>query len=219
LSTAQHELLDLRLEAGRLPQGVKNLRMVREALNGSVRPLVLNKNLSDILGLYLDRGDYYADEKGRVYLRTSMGEIPCVEASTQGDGFSDAEMKACMAQLAAFGAVNQVAGGFIYFPSEELFKLCQENKAWMEALRNHRFMAVDFKGLTALLVSLRLTKDTDRLVRTFQIGVETTRALVGQADEMGEALSALSADTLRIRTVLDGGVPNLVSSEKESKDL
>src|SRR6185503_7803389 len=78
LSTAQHELLDLRLEAGRLPQGVKNLRMVREALNGSIRPADLNKTLPDILSLYLDKGDYYADEKGRVYIQTSMGEVPCV---------------------------------------------------------------------------------------------------------------------------------------------
>jgi hypothetical protein len=38
LGTAQHELLDLRLEAGRLPQGVKNLRTVRESLTGNIKP-------------------------------------------------------------------------------------------------------------------------------------------------------------------------------------
>ncbi len=227
LSMAQHELLDLRLEAGRLPQGVKNLRSVREALNGSIRPADLNKTLADILALYLDRSDHYADEKGRVYLKTSMGDIPCVEASPyakasgdrsiQSAGFSDAEMKGWMAQLASFGTVNPVAGGFIYFPQESHFKLCQENKEWMEALRNRKFIAVDLKGLTAILVSLRLVKDSDRLVETFQTGVETTRELVGQADKMGAALSALSADTLRIQAALDGGIPAVVSSEKESK--
>jgi hypothetical protein len=76
---------------------------------------------------------------------------------------------------------------------------------------------VDLKGLTALLVSLRLARDTDKLVTTFQDGIETTKALVGEADKMGAALSALSADTLKIQTALDGGVPTPLSGEKEGK--
>ncbi len=35
LGTAQNELLELRLEAGRLPQGVKGLRSVRESMAGA----------------------------------------------------------------------------------------------------------------------------------------------------------------------------------------
>ncbi len=208
LSDAQHELLDLRLEAGRLPQGVKNLRMVREALNSPVRPAALTKTLIEIVGLYLAEEDYRSPEKDLVYLMTSLGEMPCVEVSGEGNDFSDRELKAAMARAAAGGESNQVAGGFIYFAREDQFKQCRQKAEWMEALRSRRLMAVDFKDLTALLASLQLSKDSDRLIQTFQEGIQTTRALVGEADKMGAALAALSADTLRVRTVLDGGTPS-----------
>ena len=38
LSAAQNDLLELRLEAGRLPQGVKNLHEVRGSLSHSLKP-------------------------------------------------------------------------------------------------------------------------------------------------------------------------------------
>jgi hypothetical protein len=206
LSLAQNELLELRLEASRLPQGVKNLKLVRESLNVGYQPAATGKNLLQLSDFYLNKEDFRDGGEGLVYLQTSLGEMPCLEDSTGGRALSDNQIKNLLARLAQTGGQNNaVAGGFIYFSDEGHFKSSQEKSEWVEAFRSRRLLAVDFKGLTALLMSLRLSKDVNRLVGVFQDGIQSTKALVGQSEKMGEALSALSADSLKVRTGMDGG--------------
>ena len=210
LSTAQNELLELRLEASRLPQGVKNLRMVRESLAHPLRPVALQKKLVDITKLYLDEGDFRRGEEGVVYFKTSMGEMPCMEVEGESRPLSDAQMKVLLSEAnRVLGKKDQnpVAGGFIYFGNDKDYQTCLANGEWMEGLKGHRLMVMDFKGLTALLISLRLSKDVDRVVRVFSQGVQTTVGLTGQSDKMSEALSALSANSLKTRTVMEGNPP------------
>ncbi len=204
LGTAQHELLDLRLEAGRLPQGVKNLRTVRESLVGSIHPTVIQKPLAELVKLYLLPEDFQADEPGFVYFKTHMGAVPVFE-TPKVDNLSDGEMKSWLNRLSVHA--NPVMGGFLYFVNGGQFKACQENKEWIDALRNYRIMILDFQGLTALLISLKIYKDTDRLIGTFQAGIQSTVPLVGQADKMGLALTSLGASALSAQTILDGGIP------------
>jgi len=64
---------------------------------------------------------------------------------------------------------------------------------------------------------LRLSRDTEKVLRIFQEGVDSTRALTGQSDKMGEALSQLSADSLKLRTLMDGAAPTSLSSPGESR--
>ncbi len=214
LATAQHELLDLRLEAGRLPQGVKNLRTVRESLSGSIRPAVLNKPLAEIAALYLKAGDFQVEEPGFIYLETHMGPVPVLE-TPKVEALSDADMKKWLSRLSA--QANAVMGGFLYFSNEKQFKVCEENKDWAEALRGYKMMILDFHGLTALLISLKLYKDTDRLIAVFQEGVQSTLPLVGQADKMGLALTSIGASALSVQTVLDGGMPEVSELKGEGK--
>jgi hypothetical protein len=210
LGTAQHELLDLRLEAGRLPQGVKNLRTVRESLAGTIRPAVLNKPLAEIASLYLRADDYQVENPSSVYLKTHMGSVPVLE-TPKVETLSDSDMKKWLSQLSA--QANAVMGGFLYFSNQKQFQVCQENKDWVEALRSYKMMVLDFHCLTALLISLKLYKDTDRLIGVFQAGVQSTLPLVGQADKMGLALTSIGASALNVQTILDGGMPE-ASNEK-----
>ena len=210
LSKAQNELLELRLEASRLPQGVKNLRMVRESLANPLRPLDLKKKLVDIAGLYLGEGDFGPGEEGVVYFKSSMGEMPCMEVEGESTPFSDSQMKVLLSEanrVLGKREQNPVAGGFIYFGNDRDYQTCLANGEWMEGLKAHRLMVMDFKGLTALLISLRLSKDVDLVVRVFNQGVQTTVGLTGQSDKMSEALSALSANSLKTRTVMEGNPP------------
>ncbi|HXL73221.1 MAG TPA: hypothetical protein VN963_06300 [bacterium] len=204
LSTAQHELLDLRLEAGRLPQGVKNLRTVRESLAGNIKPLVLNKTLAEIAGLYLPVEDYQVQEADFVYFKTHVGSMPILEVS-KAEPLSDSGMKKWLGRLST--QANPVMGGFLYFADSRQFEVCQQNREWMEALRSYKIMSLDFQGLTALLVSFKIYQDTDRLIRTFQAGIESTVPLVGQADKMGLALTSLGASALNVQMILEGGAP------------
>lgn len=216
LGTAQHELLDLRLEAGRLPQGVKNLRTVRESLAGNIRPLALNKTLAEIAGLYLLPEDFQTPEADFVYFQTHMGPVPILEAPN-GESLSDGGMKKWLGRLSA--QANPVMGGFLYFADSQKFEVCQRNKEWVEALRSYKIMSLDFQGLTALLVSFKLYQDTDRLIKTFQAGIESTVPLVGQADIMGLALTSLGASALKVQMILEGAVPSpSKTGSKEEKD-
>jgi hypothetical protein len=212
LSLAQHELLDLRLEAGRLPQGVKSLKLVRESIGGLLQPALLNKSLVELVQLHLGEGAVRVEGKDLVYLKSPMGEMPCLEIAGSS-GLSDIQLKEAMVRLAKAapeGKGNETAGGFLYFGKEEAYRACLAKPDWTEALRSRRLMALDFKALTVLLLSLKLSTGVSRLVTTFEAGVKTTASLVGQADKMGEALTSLSADSLRARTALDGGIPSEV---------
>lgn len=62
------------------------------------------------------------------------------------------------------------------------------------------------KGLTALLIALKLYRDAEQTVGVFEAGVQSTQALVGQADRMAAELGRLNADSLRARVVLEGGI-------------
>ena len=202
LGTAQHELLDLRLEAGRLPQGVKNLRTVRETLAGSIRPKVVNKTLEEMAGIYLTEGDYRVEDAGFIQFNTASGPVPVLE-TPKVESLSDNLMKQWLARLST--NANPVMGGLLYFSNADQFKDCQANPEWMDALRGHKIISLDFQGLIALLVSFKLHKDTDRLIKTFQGGIDSTVPLVGQADKMGLALTSLGASALNVQTMLDGG--------------
>jgi len=212
LGTAQHELLDLRLEAGRLPQGIKNLKLVRESLAASFKPASLEKSLPDIMRIYLDEADFQSVEASLVSWKTPLGEMPCLEMESRGT-LSDVRMKTALARLNQSLNQKPAAGGFLYFPSTDQYQACLQNSGWMEGLKSRQLMVLDFRGLTALLASLRLAKDTEKMIKIFQEGVESTQTLVGQADKMGEALSRLSGDTLKLRTVMDGHSPESLKSQ------
>ena len=212
LGTAQHELLELRLEAGRLPQGVKNLRTLRESLVGNIRPMVLEKSLTEIVALYLAPESYQAQESDFVYLTTDMGMVPVLEAH-RSVALSDSEMKNWLHFLTKHA--NATMGGFLYFAGDANYTTFQKNNDWAEALRKHKLMALDFKGLTALLLSLKVVHETDQLLKVFAAGVESTKPLVGHSDRMGLALAALGASALNAQSVLDGGMPHPSTEVKE----
>lgn len=204
LSAAQNELLELRLEAGRLPQGIKSLKLVRESLNSPLHPAPLGKGLFEIAKLYLDEGDYRFESASLVHLKTSLGEMPCLAAEGEGP-LTEASMKTILSQT---GRLEAAVGGFLYFGDEDRYKACLENQSWMEGLKAKRLMVMDFKGLTALLISLRISKDVERVAGIFEKGVQSTAGLTGQSERMNEALSALSAHSLKVRTVMEGNPPS-----------
>ena len=219
LSLAQNELLELRLEAGRLPQGVKNLKLVRESLMSTVSPGALPQNLAEIVRLYLEDEDFGVVDPFLVCLKTSLGEMPCVEIEGEKTPLSDAQMKTLLSQVSR--SLNRlgthlVAGGFLYFKNDQDYQACLGNPDWMAGLKSHRLMAMDFKGLTALLISLRLSKDVEKVFQTFSDGVKSTVGLTGQSDKMSGALSRLGAHSLKSRTILEGTQPSdLKNVEKQ----
>ncbi len=214
LGAAQNELLELRLEAGRLPQGIKNLRSVRESLEATFKPAVLKKTLSEIASLYLEPGDLRAEGPSAVFLKTPLGDMPCLEME-DGPALSDDRMKAALSRLNQLLNQSPGTGGFLFFPNSSHYQACLQNPQWAEGLKSLRVMVVDFGGLTALLTSLRLSQDADQVVQVFQAGVESTRVLTGQSDRMNEALSRLSGHALKIRTVLEGSQPDNLVETKE----
>lgn len=207
LGAAQNELLELRLEAGRLPQGIKDLKLVRESLDVSFKPSGLNKPLAEITGIYLEPVDFRLEEPSLTFWKTPLGNMPCLEIDG-GEALSDDRMKAVLARFNKVLNQNPTTGGFLYFPNPTHYQACLQNTQWMEGLKSLRLMVVNFEGLTALLASLRLSRDTDQVIQTFREGVESTRALTGQSDKMNDALSRLSGHALKIRTVLEGSSPD-----------
>jgi len=195
LSAAQNELLELRLEAGRLPQGIKNLKLVKESLNDPAQPPFKGKSLSEIARLYLGEEER-SEGKDLVYLRTSLGEMACLEVE---GGALDNALKSALARISRAGM-----GGFLYFNDSGSYRELLQNPQWMEGLKTQRLIAIDPRGLAAILLSLRLSRDAEKVVQVFQAGVDSTRGLIGQSDKMGEALSQLSADSLKLRTLADG---------------
>jgi hypothetical protein len=208
LSAAQNELLELRLEAGRVPQGIKDLRLVRESLRGLSTPAASRRSAPEMARFYLAEGGFRAEGAGRLILETPLGPMPCLETGGGEGPLTEERMKEALSRIgpAPGPPANAVAGGFLYFPSEAQYQACLANPGWMEGLKSHRFMVLDPKGFSSLLMALRLWRDSQQVIRVFEAGVDSTRPLTGQSDRMGEALSALSADALKARTVLDGGV-------------
>ncbi len=214
LGAAQNELLELRLEAGRLPLGVKNLKLVMESLETSFRPAASTKGLAEMAGMYLGPSEFRVEEPTLVYCKTPLGEMPCLEVEG-GETLSDQRMKGALARMTQALNRNPATGGFLYFPHPAHYEACLRNPAWMEGLKSLRLMVVNGEGLTALMASLRLAKDADHVIATFREGVESTRVLTGQSDKMNEALSRLSGHALKIRTVLEGSAPTLLRDSKE----
>ena len=218
LSAAQNELLELRLEAGRLPQGVKNLKLVRESLLKPLNPAILSRNLGEVARLYLEDADYTEVDPSLVRLKTSLGEMPCIEIEEEGIPLSEPRMKALLSHVSQ--SLNRlgtdwVAGGFLYFKNESDYQACLGNSDWTQGLKSHKLLAMDFKGLTALLIALRLSRDVERVAQTFEEGVKSTLGLTGQSDRMNGALSQLGAHSLKSRAILEGAVPsNLKNPEK-----
>jgi hypothetical protein len=85
----------------------------------------------------------------------------------------------------------------------------------MEGLKAHRLMAVDLPGLTALLVSLRLSKDSERILETFRQGIDSTKAMSGQTDKMSAELSRLTSHALKARTLLEGASPTPIATKED----
>lgn len=203
LGSAQNELLELRLEAGRLPLGIKNLKLVRESLETSFKPAGLEGGLAETVGMYLEAGDFRAEEPALVYWKTPLGEMPCLEVEGR-DALTDERMKALLARLNQVLNRNPATGGFLYFRNPAHYQACLQNAQWMEGLKSLRLMVVNGEGLTGLLASLRMAKDAEEVIRVFREGVESTRGLTGQSDRMNAALSRLSGHALKIRTVMEG---------------
>ena len=205
LSAAQNELLELRLEASRLTQGVKSLNLVRESLTSSLKPSAANRKLVEVARSYLGEGDFREGKEGVVFLRSPLGEMPCLEVDGEGRPLSEAQMRALLPQVSRIlteGKGNPVGGGFLYFANDRDHQDCTANESWMTGLKNQNLMVLDLKGLTTLLISLKLSKDVERVVDVFDRGVESTAAIAGQTDRMAEALTALSADSLKAQTVM-----------------
>lgn len=214
LGAAQNELLELRLEAGRLPQGIKNLKLVLESLEASFKPGDLKKGLPEIAGIYLEKEDFQVEEPTLISLKTPLGDMPCLELEG-GEAISDERMKAVLGRLNEVLSQNPATGGFLYFPNPAHYSVCLQNPQWMEGFKSLRLMVVNFEGLTALLASLRLAKDADHVIQVFREGVESTRGLTGQSDKMNQALSRLSGHALKIRTIMEGSAPDGLSKSKE----
>lgn len=205
LSAAQNELLELRLEASRLPQGVKSLNLVREALTSPLKPGLVNRKVLEVAKLYLGEDDLREGKEGVVFFRSPLGEMPCLEVEGGDQPLSEAQMRALLPQVSrilAEGNGNRVGGGFIYFANDQDYQDCAGNEAWMTGLKSQNLMVLDLKGLVTLLISLKLSRDADRVVQVFDRGVESTSAIAGQTDRMAEALTALSADSLKAQTVM-----------------
>jgi len=207
LSSAQNELLELRLEAGRLPQGIKSLKLVREALTGSFEPRLAGQKLADITRLYLGEEGHRKEDSELVFLATSLGEMSCLQVKAAPGAPLDEALKAALARLGKASSQSPSTGGFLYFEEPSHYKECLRNAAWMEGLKTQRLMAIDPQGLSAILLSLRLSRDAEKVLQVFQGGIDSTRALTGQSDRMGEALAQLSADSLKLRTIMEGAVP------------
>jgi len=211
LGTAQNELLELRLEASRLPQGIKSLKLVRESLAVSQPAVLPPKSLLEITSLYLQGSDDVVGEGSLARLKTPLGVMPCLEVEVQSGGLTEAGMKGLLLTLSRAldtSSSTASAGALLYFRDEKDFQACLANPEWMAGLKSRQWMAVDRKGLTALLVALRLSQDVDRVLQVFAQGIETARPLTGQSDRMNDALSTLSAHSLVIRTMLEGNAPN-----------
>ena len=119
-------------------------------------------------------------------------------------------------QLALEPPAGDIPGGFVYFAAESQARDFQSRGEWVEAFKKQGVMALDPKGLTALLVALKMHHDAEKVHQAFQAGVQTTQALVGQADQMAAALGNMNAASLRSRIAMDGGVLTPMGRE-ESK--
>jgi hypothetical protein len=203
LSAAQNDLLELRLEASRLPQGVKSLSEVREALGLPLRPLSPPTGLAGAVGIYLEEGSFRKEGDSLVVLKTPLGEMPILEAGPGGP-LAD-RLKTLLPRM---NSPEAESGGFVYFQKQEDFQGCLGDPGLMEGLRARRMTPLDLKGLTALLSSLRLSRDVEGLVSVFEEGVRSTSALLGKSEGMGAALSTLSARAVKLRAVMDGASPD-----------
>lgn len=205
LSLAQNELLELRLEASRLPQGVKNLKLVRESLMGPLRPAVHSRTLAEITRLYLEEGEFREVQPSLVCWKTSLGERFCLEIEGTDDSFAEPHMKNLLSLVSQSAPLAE--GGFLYFKREKNYLACLANPEWERGLKSRGLILMDLKGLTALLVSLRLAGDVEKVLQTFDEGVASTLGLTGQSEKMNEALSRLGAHSLKSRTALEGTPP------------
>ncbi len=212
LGTAQHELLDLRLEAGRLPQGVKSLKDVRENLAAGIRPAPFQGNLKDKAALYLASEQFQALSEDNLSLKTPMGPLACRQALPEGEPLTDESMKGVL-RLALELSTGEIPGGFVYFAAETQARDFQLRTEWVEAFKKQGVMVLDPKGLTALLIALRMHHDAQKVHQVFEAGVQTTQALVGQADQMAASLGKMNADSLHSRIVMEGGIPTSLGPE------
>ncbi len=140
--------------------------------------------------------------------------MPCLEAGKSGSPLGDDDMKTALGFLSRALSQNPATGGFLYLGDDGQYQSYLQKSEWMEGLKSQRIMAMDFRGFTALLLSLRLAKDAENVWRAFEEGVEATKILLGQSEKMSAELSRLSAHSLKVRSIIEGGIPTEMT-EKE----
>jgi hypothetical protein len=217
LGTAQNELLELRLEAGRLPTGVKSLQLIRETLSGPFQTRPLEKRLLEIAGIYLENNFYRIGDLTRITLITTHGDIACLEVQGKEDSLTEKEMKDALGAINQSMIENRSSVGVLYFSQEKAYQDFLLNEMWVTGLKAQKLLAVDLKGLTAILVSLRFYQDSDKVIQVFEQGIKAAQALTGQSDKMNQALSRLNSHTVRILKSLDGNMPEDLGDSIEVK--
>ena len=170
LSAAQTELLELRLSAGRLPQGVKELNLVREGLRRSSTPS--SKNLRDLLRSLLPKGGWREENKSLFLLKTPLGDVPILESGDGEGPPSDHSMKSLLSQahLIFEKGKHPTSLWVVLFIFKRITITASVNQGWMRGLKTQRWMIMDRGGLKALLVSLRMTADVDKILDVLKKG-------------------------------------------------
>ncbi len=219
LGSAQHELLELRLEAGRVPEGVKSINTVREQLAGGLKDSNQPCHLRERVEFYLKQGEFLALSDEWMVLKTPQGEIPCFQAFSAGDRLSEDSIRTSCQTISSKISSEKNEFYLVFFPEESQMKRCLASPEWSRAFQDQQTIPLDLKGLTALLISLRLHFDVINIMGTFEEGVRSTQALVGQADRMSAIMGKLNADTVRARILLDGGSSSPLAEESKDSRL
>ncbi len=203
LNEAAHELLELRLEAGRIGEGAKSLRLARQALReGSPAPPA-TADLAQIAKDFLEEGDYRPGETaGSLWLLTAMGEIPMMALLPM-----DSNDAACrtrvhdLARMASGHVANPLAGGLLYIPEPSAYVLYAGTGGGetAELLRDRRILPVDWHGLSALLTALRLNRKAQRVWTALEEAIRSVAPLAAQTQNLEAQLGALNADSLKTR--------------------
>jgi len=203
LNEAAHELLELRLEAGRIGEGAKSLRLARQALREGSPVPPASADLVLIVRTFLEEGEYRLGETaGSLWLLTAMGEIP-VMALLPVDS-NDAACRSRvheLARMASGHAANPLAGGLLYIPDPAVYAQYAGTGGGetSELLRDRRILPVDWPGLSALLTALRLNRKAQRVWTALEEAIRSVAPLAAQTQNLEAQLGALNSDSLKTR--------------------
>jgi hypothetical protein len=203
LSSIQGELLEIRLEIGRFAAGAKSLKQMQDWIKEHPVDFAPEQTLHAMVTQYIATSDFEIRDAQSVFLKTALGNLLCYEMKLSSQLEWDIKQSLISLQQARLLQPSTgIDGGILYVSKSEPFNQLVADLEQMQYLREQKILLVNASGMKTILLSLKISKQVDRLLTTGLEVVEKAQAILGQSDRLEKMLAELGSELLQVQAWL-----------------